>query len=103
MTLPIIGANPEWMERAKCRGMNSAQADATFFPEVDGPGKSNEAKRFCQGTRYRGDTPCPVQTECLQLALDTDSRWGIWGGVSERGRRYMHRDVWREGRETTDA
>ncbi len=24
---------------------------------------------------------CPVQRECLRLALDQEMEWGVWGGV----------------------
>ena len=34
---------------------------------------------------------CPVQGDCLDYALDHDERFGIWGGMSSRERRRLHR------------
>jgi WhiB family redox-sensing transcriptional regulator len=30
---------------------------------------------------------CPVRLQCLEMALQNDERFGIWGGLSERERR----------------
>lgn len=27
---------------------------------------------------------CPVQEQCLAYALETDQRFGVWGGLTER-------------------
>ncbi|WP_231839643.1 MULTISPECIES: WhiB family transcriptional regulator [Blastococcus] len=48
-----------------------------FFP--DKGGSTRDAKRVCAG--------CPVRAECLEYALASDERFGIWGGLSERERR----------------
>lgn len=96
----MTAATPEWVEQAKCRGLNSLQANALFFPEDAGRSASEPGKRFCNGTDDR--QPCPVRSQCLQLALDTDTRYGIWGGISERGRREMHRTVARDQRQARD-
>jgi WhiB family redox-sensing transcriptional regulator len=48
-----------------------------FFPEKGG--STREAKRVCAG--------CPVRLQCLEMALQNDERFGIWGGLSERERR----------------
>ena len=48
-----------------------------FFPEKGG--STREAKRVCSG--------CAVRSECLEYALASDERFGIWGGLSERERR----------------
>jgi hypothetical protein len=48
------------------------------------PGKGGDvrpAKRVCAA--------CPVRVECLDYALTTQQRFGIWGGVSERDRRKL--------------
>ncbi|SEO48382.1 WhiB family transcriptional regulator [Trujillella endophytica] len=57
-----------------------------FFPEKGG--STREAKRVCTG--------CTVRAECLEFALASDERFGIWGGLSERERRRVRlqrRDV----------
>lgn len=81
MTLDdLFGAvEQEWQEQALC-----AQTDPeAFFPEKGG--STREAKRICQA--------CPVQDECLEFALEHDERFGIWGGLSERERRRLKRDI----------
>ena len=66
-----------WQEQALC-----AQTDPeAFFPEKGG--STREAKRICVG--------CEVKGECLEYALGSDERFGIWGGLSERERRRLKR------------
>jgi WhiB family redox-sensing transcriptional regulator len=81
--LPLFGEDAEtamsWQERALC-----AQTDPeAFFPEKGG--STREAKKVCTG--------CDVRTECLEYALANDERFGIWGGLSERERRKLKRQV----------
>lgn len=72
-------AEQEWQEQALC-----AQTDPeAFFPEKGG--STREAKRICQA--------CAVRDECLEYALFNDERFGIWGGLSERERRRLKRDI----------
>jgi WhiB family redox-sensing transcriptional regulator len=52
-----------------------------FFPGHDGD--SEPALRVCAG--------CSVRDECLDFALETRQRYGIWGGTTERQRRRMMR------------
>jgi len=62
-----------WADQALC-----AQTDPEmFFP--DKGGSTREAKAVC--------AQCFVQAECLDWALTTNERFGIWGGLSERERR----------------
>ena len=62
-----------WADQALC-----AQADPeVFFP--DKGGSTRQAKATCAA--------CFVQAECLDWALTTNERFGIWGGLSERERR----------------
>jgi len=62
-----------WATEALC-----AQTDPeSFFP--DKGGSAREAKKVC--------AQCFVQAECLDWALSTNERFGIWGGLSERERR----------------
>jgi WhiB family redox-sensing transcriptional regulator len=68
-----------WQDQALC-----AQTDPeAFFPEKGG--STREAKRVCRG--------CDVRAECLEYALENDERFGIWGGLSERERRRIKRQV----------
>jgi WhiB family redox-sensing transcriptional regulator len=68
-----------WQDRALC-----AQTDPeAFFPEKGG--STREAKRVCRS--------CEVRAECLEYALENDERFGIWGGLSERERRRVKREV----------
>lgn len=60
----------EWRESAVCR-----QVDPDlWFPEAGDNGC--DAKRVCR--------TCPVQPECLEFAVQTVQRAGIWGGMGER-------------------
>lgn len=64
-----------WTEHALC-----AEVDHDiFFPEKGG--STREAKGICGA--------CLVRAECLDYALETRQRFGIWGGCSERERRKL--------------
>ncbi len=66
-----------WHARALC-----AETDPeAFFPEKGG--SSREAKAIC--------AKCEVRLECLEYAEKHGERFGIWGGLSERERRKLHR------------
>lgn len=72
-----LDAEPTWADLALC-----AETDPeAFFPEKGG--STREAKKVCRA--------CPVRAECLEYALVTDQRFGIWGGLSERERRRLKR------------
>lgn len=69
----------EWQEKALC-----AETDPeAFFPEKGG--STREAKRICRA--------CSVRDECLEYALANDERFGIWGGLSERERRRLKKQI----------
>lgn len=66
-----------WQEKALC-----AQTDPeAFFPEKGG--STRQAKAVC--------AICPVTEQCLGYALETDQRFGIWGGLSEQERKRLKR------------
>lgn len=48
-----------------------------FYPEKGG--STRHAKAVC--------LECPIQTECLEWAIEHGERYGIWGGTSEHERR----------------
>jgi WhiB family redox-sensing transcriptional regulator len=70
---------PDWREFASC-----AEADPEAF-FVEKGGSTRPAKRVCAG--------CDVRAQCLEFALATDQRFGVWGGLSERERRRMKRET----------
>ena len=76
----LFGAvEQEWQDQGLC-----AQTDPeAFFPEKGG--STREAKRICQA--------CAVRDECLEYALEHDERFGIWGGLSDRERRRLKREI----------
>jgi WhiB family transcriptional regulator, redox-sensing transcriptional regulator len=68
----------EWFERAGCAG----EDPEVFFPLGTTPlamAQLRTAKSIC--------SRCPVRTECLQWALETNQATGVWGGLSEEERR----------------
>jgi len=72
------GDNLAWQDDANCKGAN---ADL-FFPERGASTRS--AKAICR--------ECHVRAECLEFAIVTGEKFGIWGGMSERERRRVRRD-----------
>ena len=72
--IPKIYPAQEWMDRAACKGVDTAP----FFSEYRV--EQNRAKEVC--------ATCTVRTDCLDYAILTNSRFGIFGGMTyrERGR-----------------
>jgi WhiB family transcriptional regulator, redox-sensing transcriptional regulator len=66
-----------WQARANCMGVDPD----LFFPERGA--STREAKEVCRG--------CVVREDCLEYALDSGEKFGIWGGMSERERRRLRR------------
>jgi WhiB family transcriptional regulator, redox-sensing transcriptional regulator len=78
---------PEWWTLAACkpkqdRGVNPA----FFFPEDGQERQAADAAHFCR-TFCRPD----VRSACLEYAIATNERFGIWGGMTERQRRAVRR------------
>lgn len=70
------GAKRDWDHRAACRGADTAM----WFPDPKEPAEA--AKAVCAG--------CPVRDECLDYALASRQRFGVWGGMSEQERRRLN-------------
>ena len=66
-----------WRHQAACRGIDPD----IFFPEHEEPGDA--AKAVC--------LRCPVRQPCLEWALATREKEGVWGGCDERDRRRILR------------
>jgi WhiB family redox-sensing transcriptional regulator len=73
---PDVNASAtEWMDSALCLQFDPAM----FSPEK---GASNvAAKRICHA--------CDVAVQCLDYALTTNAKYGIYGGLSETERRNL--------------
>ena len=69
--------NQTWRDHAACRGIDPE----IFYPVSDE--EADPAKSICDH--------CPVRTPCLEHALTSRERDGVWGGATERERRRMIR------------
>lgn len=67
----------EWQDYANCKG---ADPDL-FFPERGA--STRAAKAICR--------ECTVRTDCLEFAITSSEKFGIWGAMSERERRKIRR------------
>lgn len=66
-----------WREKALCKKYK----DIDFYSEEIGVIKKSVA--ICHR--------CQVAAECLQYAISNQEVFGVWGGVSQRNRRALHR------------
>jgi WhiB family redox-sensing transcriptional regulator len=66
-----------WRQAAACRGVDPE----VFYPASEE--ESGPAKVVCGR--------CPVRQPCLEFALASREREGVWGGATERERRRMLR------------
>lgn len=82
------GERQDWRHRAACR---YEDPELFFLGDDDGPGREQaaEAKDVCRG--------CPVRRTCLDWAIRT-GQVGIWGGMSEDGRRKRAESLRAHGR-----
>ena len=65
---------PAWTRDAACK----EEPTTTFYPAPGDVEKLRRAKGICK--------ECSVRGECLESALDSGERFGIWGGKSARER-----------------
>lgn len=68
---------PTWSARAACHGLDPT----IFFPADDHD--AGPAKEVCLG--------CEVREPCLDHALGSRERGGVWGGCTEAERRRILR------------
>lgn len=70
----------EWMGDAACAGMDPN----TFFPsqKEDPPGVAQEKTEMALDCCSR----CTVKQECLDFAIRTNTKYGIFGGMLPRER-----------------
>jgi WhiB family redox-sensing transcriptional regulator len=76
LTAPILEERP-WAVFAACKEEKSMK----FFPQ--NRAEEREALAIC--------SMCPVVDDCLDHALESNERFGVWGGTTERQRRKLSR------------
>ncbi|MDP9067862.1 MAG: WhiB family transcriptional regulator [Actinomycetota bacterium] len=75
----------EWQEDAACREYDNI----LFFGGDDGESelerqtRESHAKSICR--------TCPVKEPCLEFAMDTNQKYGIWGGYTDKERGSLKR------------
>jgi WhiB family redox-sensing transcriptional regulator len=81
----LLPSEPQanWQDQANCRGVDPD----LFFPERGA--SAREAKEVCRS--------CTVSLDCLEYALVTGEKFGIWGGATERERRRLRRQLNQSG------
>ncbi|MFM8267350.1 MAG: WhiB family transcriptional regulator [Ilumatobacteraceae bacterium] len=67
----------QWRQLGACRGLDPT----VFYPDDDDD--APEAKAVC--------AECGVRVACLEYALSSREKAGVWGGATERERRRMIR------------
>jgi WhiB family redox-sensing transcriptional regulator len=75
----------EWQEQAACRDYDNV----LFFgpdqgeSELEKQSREASAKAVCQR--------CPVSEPCLEFAMETNQKYGIWGGLTDKERASLKR------------
>ncbi|HEV3226197.1 MAG TPA: WhiB family transcriptional regulator [Acidimicrobiales bacterium] len=69
--------NLSWRQQSACRGLDPE----IFYPPSDE--EAEVAKTVCMG--------CSVRQACLEHALGSRERDGVWGGCTEKERRRIVR------------
>ena len=69
----------DWRATGLCRGSNPL----VFYPPSEDDTLAEEAKMICSA--------CAVRKPCLEFALTSREKHGVWGGLTERERRRVLR------------
>lgn len=72
---------PEWHYDSACRELKPG----VFFSDRPGRGANDAAKAVC--------ATCTVVVDCLVYALENTIKHGVWGGLDERQRRVLRRQI----------
>ena len=76
--MPAGPLDPRWADNANC---GSCDAEALFSTSSE----QREMRDICRN--------CSVRLMCLADALQSNMRYGLWGGLTERERRQLLRAV----------
>ena len=75
----------EWQEDAACR-----EYDNVLFFGPD-PGESELEKQHREMQAKAVCKTCPVRESCLEFAVETNQKYGIWGGMTDKERASLKR------------
>lgn len=82
-----------WRDLAVCESL-PIETQKAFFGEADGVSTEKQhekARTYCY--------TCPVQIDCLIYCIESDTDFGVWGGLTESQRkRYLWPALRRLGR-----
>jgi hypothetical protein len=87
---------PDNWKNAKCAGFKSTEDSDPFFDEED----NTDALDFCNG--ISDGKQCPIRHECLIFALVNNERFGVFGGMSETGRKALRKKWPLKGRDARE-
>lgn len=104
MVLRLRVTAPNNWDGAKCAGQvqrlpGEVDVYDPFFPDEDKDPElaERDAVDFCNGTI--DGTPCPLRDGCLIFALTNNERFGVYGGMTELGRKALRKKwPWRGGK-----
>lgn len=72
---------PDFEALAPCAQVGIDAGFDPWFPTSGCDDLTPAAKRIC--------LDCPIQADCLQLALDGEVAFGIWGGLTATERQHL--------------
>ncbi len=75
LAAPLLDEKP-WATYAACADLGKGM---TFYPQSKADERA--ALAICES--------CAVREDCLAHALDTNERFGIWGGTTEKQRKRL--------------
>lgn len=87
MVLRLRKAAPGQWDDAKCRIIRVTEDYDPFFEDEH----MDDALDFCNG--LHDDTVCPIRHKCLLFALSNNEKFGVWGGMSELGRKAIRKKM----------
>lgn len=75
----------DWREQAACRDYPNTLffGDDQGESEIERQAREARAKAVCQR--------CPVIEPCLEFAMETNQKYGIWGGLTDKERASLKR------------
>lgn len=72
----VSAFNQDWQDQASCRGA----AGRDFYPPFGG---ERQRERVAREQRAKSVcASCAVRTQCLEQAVASGERYGVWGGLT---------------------